>query len=158
MYSFVRVTIFSKSALFMFDVKVIGKTAPMRACPGERTFETCDHTFDAISRRTVGLLDIPFPRGRDMGVGHDFDLLSDIVENQQGVGQEKSKIRQIRVVLLPDGQLLKRSDHVIAQISDGTSHESGKVRHGDRMVCRHELPQSLERVSPAEDAFFPFAR
>jgi len=87
-----------------------------------------------------------------MGGGHDFDLLSDIVEDQHRIGEQKGEVRQIKGVLLPGSQVLERAYHVVTQISDGAADERGEVRHSHRAIAFHHLPQTLERVPTARNA------
>ena len=86
-----------------------------------------------------------------MRVGHDFDFLRYVVEDQQGLGQEKSELRKFQVVFSSSGKILKRLDDVIAEIPHGATDKARQFRHRHGAIGVKDLPQTVQRSTPTGD-------
>jgi len=87
-----------------------------------------------------------------VGSGDNFNLLSDIVENEHRIGEQESKVREIEGVLLSGSQVLECAHHVVAQISNCAADKRGKAWNGHRAIAFHHLPETFERISTAGNA------
>ena len=127
----------------------------MRPSSTERALEARDHPFNLVRRRTIRPLHIAVPGRRDVSIGDDFDLLGDVVEDHQGIGEKKGKIRDVDVLLLAPRQLFERPDDVIAEITDGASDKARKVRDDDGSIGGHDFLEPFERFTAARNALLP---
>jgi hypothetical protein len=82
-----------------------------------------------------------------MSIGHDFDLLRDVVEYEQRLGQQNRKVRQTERILAAGGHVLARLDHIVTKVPDGSADKAGEIRHGHRTIGLHEFMQSVQRVA-----------
>ncbi len=117
----------------------------------KRATNSRDHLFNAGCRLSIGRTNVPVRFGLDLCVGHDFDFLRHVIENQQRLGQEKGKLRKMEVVFSPRRKVLKRLDDIIAEIPHGSTDKTRQLRHRHGLIGLKDLPQTIHGGASAGD-------
>ena len=117
-----------------------------RKNPAQRPFQAIDHPFNAARGVSVGASELRFPSALDMRVGDHFDLLSDIIKDQERIREQERKVREGEVILAARRDFFEIANHVITQIPDCPSDEPRETGHSHRAVSRHDGLDSIKRV------------
>ncbi len=128
----------------------LGRRAP------QRTAKPGDHPFNPRRCLAIGLADCPLGLRGHVGIGDHLNLLRDIVEDEQRIGQKKRKLGEVQTLFPAKRDVLERADHVVSEIADGSADETGQAGHGDRTIGVHEVPETVERRAFARDTARPF--
>ena len=65
----------------------------------------------------------------DHRVGVDQEPVPEVIEDEQGIGEEKYRVGQAEIVLSGTRQPLHVMDHVVREKTDGAALESRQPRH-----------------------------
>ena len=79
-------------------------------------------------------------------IREDFDLMLYIIEDQQGIGDDKIAIKEVNVWGMKLWKPLERSNQVIIRITNGSSKEPRKGIVGNGFVVGKEIFEDVERV------------
>ena len=83
----------------------------------------------------------------DDRIGDDEQPVTEIVEHEQGIGEQEHCVGQPEVVLGRARQALHVVDHVVREEADGAALESGKPRHRHGLELLEEVSDGDERVA-----------
>ena len=80
-------------------------------------------------------------------MGDHLDVVADVVEDQQRVGEHQPRLGQPEVVVLDGGQALEVRDRLVAEVANGAAVEQRQARDGDRLVAPELLLDDEQRVA-----------
>ena len=173
MYSTIRATVASNSSRVTFDSNFGASTAAAPSATGTGPRKPLAHRFDLRRGVFVGGID---PAVVGEGAGHDRQLVVEVVEDEQDVGDHQRQVGQAERIGVGRAERLDRAHQVVAEQADGATGERRQAGHfghavllevvGDRPVRigRVDVAQPLrvrgdgvarvlgqEAVAPAED-------
>ncbi len=114
---------------------------------GEGASEPPQEALDLDNGGVVGRAGVL--AGRDVGVAEGQHLVLDVVEDQQGVGEQKQAIVELQVVRGPHGQTLEEAHQVVADHAHRAADEARQRGRRHISVAPQQVREDMQRIAPA---------